>query len=443
MTGSSALRELIDATPWIDVHEHLVEERQRLRDGAYAFVEVFGEDCRIPGDWSALLVGSYGLDDLVTAGLPPSAAAAVCGDDLAPLEKWDAVEPYMAAARLVGSIRALDLTTERLFGVRLRRETCEEIDRRCRELRRPGYYRDVLRGVANVERCQVNSLDVDPFCETESPDLLDQDISIAGLVRGRAVRTEQESGVEVGTLDDYLDVIEWVFDRYAARAVAVKCFWAYFRRLAVGHVDAPPRRAFGRLRRDAADARERRAVEDFLFRRCVDLATRAGLPVKLHLGSLGRNGDPHLRHVFRCVADVTPLVQEHPRTTFVLMHMAWPQQEQLLALAKHQPNVVVDLSWVWTAAPRSACDFVERFLTAVPATKLLCFGADYLTVETVVGHAELARRGLQRALEGLVADGWLAHDDALALVPLLMRGNAERILPAPHRRLAPDAVRTP
>ena len=42
------MTELIDATPWIDVHEHLVEERHRLRDGAYEFVEVFGEDACIP-----------------------------------------------------------------------------------------------------------------------------------------------------------------------------------------------------------------------------------------------------------------------------------------------------------------------------------------------------------------------------------------------------------
>jgi predicted TIM-barrel fold metal-dependent hydrolase len=115
------------------------------------------------------------------------------------------------------------------------------------------------------------------------------------------------------------------------------------------------------------------------------------------------------------------------------MHMAWPQQEQLLALAKHQPNVVCEMSWAWTAAPRSAADFLERFLTTVPATKLLGFGADYQTVENVVGHAELARRGLERALRRLIDDGWMTVDDALRLVPLIMRENAERILPSPTR----------
>jgi hypothetical protein len=432
MTATSgALSELIDSTPWIDVHEHLVEERHRLGDGGYEFVEVFGEHARIPAGWAALVVGGYAIDDLVSAGLPAAATEAFTGDELGPLERWDLVAPYLEAARLTGYMRAVDVSAEKLFGVRLSRGTCEQIDSACRALRRPGYYRHVLNDVANVERCQVNSLEADPFCETELPDLLDQDISVAGLVRGRHPREEAVSGIDIRTLDDYTEMIESVFERHAGRAVAVKCFWAYFRSLAVGPADGPPRREFERLRRGGEDAADRRRVEDFLFRRCVELATAAGLPVKMHLGSLARNRDPHLRDIYSCVADMTGLVQEYPNTTWVLMHMAWPQQEQLLALAKHQPNVLVETSWAWTSAPRSTCEFVQRFLTSVPATKLMCFGADYLTVENVVGHAELARRGLQRALEGLVEARWLTMDDALGLVPLLMRGNAERALPSP------------
>jgi uncharacterized protein len=227
-------------------------------------------------------------------------------------------------------------------------------------------------------------------------------------------------------------VIEWAFERYAEKAVAVKCAWAYERPLAVAAPSKPPRREFERLRSGAATLAERRRVEDFLLQRCVNLATDAGLPVKLHLGYLAGVGNPSLGHIFTDVGDVLPFVQANPTTTFVLMHMAWPQQEQLLALAKHQPNIVVDLCWSWIASPRSAQDFLERALTTVPATKLLCFGGDYQAVEQVVGHAEIARRGLQGTLEALVACGWLSEDEASDLVPSLMHGNAEKIFPA-HR----------
>ena len=196
MSRSSPLAEAIDATPWIDVHEHLVDERHRLGEAGYEFVEVFGERTRIPGDWSALLTGGYAIDDLVSAGLPPDGRAS---PPTGPSRSRSGRSSSPTSGRR-GTPAPCGCRPdhERLFGLRLARDTCEEIDERCRELRRPGYYRDVLHDVANVERCQVNSLDVDPFCETEMPELFDQDISIAGLVRGAHPRAEGLSGIEVG-----------------------------------------------------------------------------------------------------------------------------------------------------------------------------------------------------------------------------------------------------
>jgi hypothetical protein len=427
--SSTELAEIIAAIAWIDTHEHLVEERHRVRDDGHSFIDAIdGSAVCIPADWTSL-IAHYGVDDLVSAGLPATAAAAVLGADLDPLEKWRLAEPYFEATRATGYLRAVDLSTERLFGLRLSRRTCEAIDDRARALRQEGYYAHILRDVANIERCQVNSLEASPFCVTQSPELLDQDFSLLPLVFGLDHRSERMSGIQVGGLDDYVDVIEWCFERFAHMAVAVKCQWAYFRPLAIAPVDAPPRRAFAHLRRGEATLSERRQVEDFLFDRCVRLATDRGLPVKLHLGSFAGNSQPRLGDLASHVRDVTPLVQAYPWTQFVLMHMAWPHQHELLALAKHCPNVVVDLCWAWVVAPLATREFVRLFLTSVPATKLLCFGGDYLTVETVVGHAELARRGLQAALESLIVDGWLTTDEALALVPQLMRGNAERLFP--------------
>ena len=64
---------------------------------------------------------------------------------------------------------------------------------------------------------------------------------------------------------------------------------------------------------------------------------------------------------------------------------------------------------------------------AAPASKVLCFGGDYIPVENIVGHAALARQELGRALEELVAEGYLDQTAARDLVPDLMHGNAERV----------------
>lgn len=364
------LRDLIDETSWIYTHEHLVEEHHRIGAASYSFPEVTGKQAIIPAGWAALVV-DYAMSDLLVAGLSLDGMRRLLSSELSPLEKWDAVEACFEAARCTGYLRAVDLSTERLFGMRLSRDTCEEIDSRLRALCVEGWYAHVLKDVANIACCQVNSLERDPFCETRSPDLLSQDLAIAALCSGRHEAAEAASGIEVGSLEGYLGVLDWCFARYAPKAVAVKCLWAYQRPLAVQAIETPPAREFERLRAGCAELADRRRVEDFLFQRCVDLATDAGLAVKMHLGYLDGISHPPFRHVFDDVRDMTPIVQANPQTTFVLMHAAWPGQEQLLALAKHHPNVVLDLCWSWILAPLATRELLESALTTIPATKLM------------------------------------------------------------------------
>jgi uncharacterized protein len=424
------LGELIDRTPWADTHEHLVPEARRLQAEPYRWSKPQGiADWTIPTDWVALL-SLYGIDDLVTAGMDPADARAIVEDEeRSPIETWELAEPAIARARSTGYLRAVDLTTERLVGSRLSRSTVAEIDQRLRALRVPGYYESVLREAANVESVQVHALDADPF-EPDPTGLLRHDLAITQLLTGRHDRLESQSGIAIGRIDDYLDLLEHAFQSLGPQAVAVKCDWAYARPLAAQPVDSPPRRAFERLRRGECDAGERRQVEDFLFARCMDLAAEHRLPVKLHLGYLAGTARPQFRWVFDHARAIVDIVQRHRRTQFVLMHIAWPEQERLLAVAKHHPNVFVDLCWAWILAPRSTQEFVARFLTTVPSNKLLCFGGDYVVVENIVGHAEIARRGLQAALETLVASDWLTPAQAASLVDPLMRANANQLFTA-------------
>lgn len=172
---------------------------------------------------------------------------------------------------------------------------------------------------------------------------------------------------------------------------------------------------------------ERREVEDAAFVRCVQLATQYRLPIKLHVGYLAGTRNPRASNLAGHIDAFTSLAQRYPDCRFVLMHMGWPDQEAAIAVAKHMPNVVVDLCWSWIVSPVSTTEFVSRFLKAAPASKLMCFGGDYVAVEPIVGHAEMARRGLALSLEKLINDEWLTHAEALELVPRLMHGNAASI----------------
>ena len=281
---------------------------------------------------------------------------------------------------------------------------------------------------AGVESCQVNSLEA-TYCETEQPDLLMQDLSLVAYTTaldmpgiGRA------TGSTPRTLDEMEAAQDWFFDRYAAHAVAVKSQAAYGRRLDYADVR---RDAAGPLfdrfaRGEQLAPSDRKALEDYLMRRAIGLATRRRLPVKLHCGYYAGHGRMPLERVRQNAGDLCPLLADFPDTTFVLMHIGYPYQDEYVALAKHYPNAHVDLCWAWIINPAATARFVAEFLVAAPASKLFTFGGDYANVEPVVGHAQIARQGLAQALEQLVETGWLSPEEALDLVEPLMRGNARR-----------------
>jgi len=291
---------------------------------------------------------------------------------------------------------------------------------------RKGYYAHVLHDVAGVESCQVNSLDR-TFRVTEYPDLLFQDISTLPLGSELNLDTlRRETGLPIHSLDDCYQAVDWYFESYGQQAVATKNQSAYMRRLNYANVPAEEAAPIIERLAEGQDitATERTAVCDHLWRYSVTKSTAFGLPVKLHTGYFAGTGRMPLDQVSMNLKDLCPILQDFPTTKFVLMHITYPYQDELIALAKQYANVYVDLCWAWIVNPAATMRFVKEFLMAVPANKIFTFGGDYTAVENVVGHAAIARHGLAQALSELVDEGWMDEQEALALVEPLMRGNA-------------------
>ena len=141
-----------------------------------------------------------------------------------------------------------------------------------------------------------------------------------------------------------------------------------------------------------------------------------------------------LARVGQNLHDLCPILQDFPTTRFVLMHITYPYQDQLIALAKHYTNVYVDMCWAWIINPAASVRFLKEYLMAAPSSKIFTFGGDYITVETVYGHSQIARPGIAQALSELVEEGWLTETDALALVEPLMCGNAREVFRLEEKR---------
>jgi predicted TIM-barrel fold metal-dependent hydrolase len=407
------------STSFIDTHEHLCDEQDRLPGGTFSK----------PDDWTVVLSGYLG-SDLLSAGMPGEQHGRFYAPGLSAVEKWRLLEPFWPAVKYTGYGQAARISLRQLYGVEdLSAETVEQVHAAYQQLRQPGFYRQVLCEQSGIESCQVNYLR-SPFLESRMPTLMMQDLSIVGMFAGPDLATfGPPTGITVGALSDWHQVIDWWFSKYGRFAVAVKSQDAYRREIDYRHV--PAEAAAEAFRKKAqgepVGPDDQKELEDHLFWYAVQKATENQLPVKLHTGYYaGQNGMP-LSRLIHNAGSACELCRSAPETSFVFMHICYPYYEELLAVAKHWTNACVDMCWSWIINPVAAKDFLKKFLVTAPANKILTFGGDYLYVEQVVGHAAIARQGIALALSELVEEGWLSLDNALELVDPIMHGNARRI----------------
>ncbi len=428
------LKKVFD-TPFIDTHEHLLEEKSRLA-GNFGF-------WKKADDWSLLL--SHYLDsDLLTSGMPQSTYDRFFSSQMDPLDKWTLLEPYWPAVKNTGYGQAVRITLRELYGVpELSGAAVKKIQMEYQRMRRPGFYRQILCELGKIESCQVNCLS-QPFGESNMPALLMQDLSIVGMFDGPDLSTfGKPSGIEARSLEDWHRVIDWWFQKYAHYAVAVKSQNAYSRD--IDYEQVPAERVQGLFKKQSEGekltAAERKDLEDHLFWHAVKKATENHLPVKLHTGYYAGQNNMPLGRLLHNAGSATDLCRRAPDARFVFMHICYPYYEEMIAVAKQYANACLDMCWSWIINPVAAKDFLKKYLVTAPANKLLTFGGDYIPVEPVLGHATIARRGIALALTELIQEGWLSTNDAMELVDPLMHENARRIFNLGEKKRILESVK--
>jgi len=414
--------EKVFATPLIDTHEHLIEEKGRLAGTSHA---------RVASDDFSILFSHYLNSDMFTAGMGKKDIDSFVSSKVDPIGKWRLLKPYWPAIKNTGYGQAVSITIKELYNVEeLSDKTIKKVQAGYEKTRRKGFYKHILCDLANIESCQVNSLEGKPFMESAMPTLLMQDLSILGMLAGPDFKQVGEpTGIKVSSLDDWHKVIDWWFNKYSRYAVAVKSQHAYSRD--INHEKVPAEKAESifkkKLDKESLSGQEQKALEDHLFWYAVEKATEHNLPVKLHTGYYAGHSRMPLSRLINNPASASDLCLAAPDTRFVFMHICYPYYEPMIALAKQYANAYIDMCWSWIINPVAAKDFLKKYLVTAPANKILTFGADYIPVEPVLGHAVIARRGIALAVTELVEDGWLSLEAALEIIDPIMHQNARKI----------------
>jgi predicted TIM-barrel fold metal-dependent hydrolase len=420
---TETLRDRVHRTLLIDTHEHLTNESARLGAGS-----IIDRKCT---DWT-LLFGHYLDSHMLSAGMPLDAYKRFFTAGMDPKDKWRLLEPVWPFIRNTGYAKAVRIAIRELYGVEdLSVSTADRLHEAYERLKKPGFYRFVLREKAGIDACLVQRW---PVFDSEIPDLLKSELSVSELIANPGGSSfSAPAGIDPKDLAGWHRVIDWWFLKYGRKAVAVKVSSAYERRLDFERV--PPEKAeavYSRTqRKDPVSPAERKLLEDHLFWYAVDKAIEYQLPVKMHTGYHaqwdGKTRNMPLREVRDNPSDICAICDRAPDANFVFYHIGYPYYEEMLTVAMQYPNAYLDMCWAWSLSPLAARDFLKKALLCVPANKIFGFGGDSIVAEIVPGHAAIARDGITRVLSELVDERYISLDEALGIVDLILVKNAKKL----------------
>jgi hypothetical protein len=404
----------IQETALVDTHEHLRKEPDWVDEGPDILQDLFG---------------NYVPADLHTAGASPAAMKRLMdASDADVAGRFEGIREAWEATQFTGYGEAVRLIARHVYGIDvLTADAITSAQERIHALRRPGERLRLLRDTANLDHVQTDDFQWACLPDDSGPAFFLYDLSWAGFCNGQ-IDLEQmhaETNVEVTGLETLKQAMEGIFSKYADCAIAVKAQHAYSRTLNWRERDdSEAAGALERILREPdEDVPEQTplCLGDWCWARGVELSIAHNLPFKIHTGYYAGNDRMPVSRI--AAGNMCALFARYPDARFVLMHIAYPYNDELVALAKHYRNIWVDLCWAWSIDPYSSRDFLRRFLHAVPANKLFAFGGDTGWPTGALAYSIQARNEIRRGLEAEVAEGYLSEKQAMDVATRIMRDN--------------------
>ncbi len=407
------LAHFIATTPLCDTHEHLRDEAAYVETGP---------------DVLAYLFENYVTADLVVAGASTTDVARLVDAANPDLHaRFAPIQPAWEAVRHTGYGQAVQLIARDLFDMDdITVEAIEKASAQNQRLRQPGQRLQLLQEKANLDHVQIDNFRPVVEVDTSGADFFLYDLNLQDFCSGRPNldTVARHSDIEVHDLASLRRALETLFARAAPLAVAVKSQHAYNRTLFwQERSDADAARALSAYLQNSAQFSEadRLCLGDWAWARITELCIEHDLPFKIHTGYYA--GHSRMPVDFIRSGNLCGLLARYLDARFVLMHIAYPYSDELIAIAKHYPNVYIDLCWAWSINPYAAAEFVRRYIHAVPANKLFIFGGDTSWPGAAVAYAKQARQWVTRALQAEVNEDLLSEAEAIALAERFMRTN--------------------
>ena len=401
----------------VDTHEHFPPESARKGSAI---------------DFFTLVIG-YLQADMVSSGMTTGQLNFILDPKNTPEDRWNQFYPYWQNAKYTGYGLCLRETIRGLFGVNeLNPGTFRIVDRLMREsVKNDNWYRHVLKEKAGIDVSIVDPLGVNSLPDVQYPSeffVKVRRFDHFTVINARTISSiGKQYGVAIRSLDGLLTALDTAFSQavFKERIVGIKSGLAYSRKIHYEDVPEQEARILFEKVKDTLyrpSAAESTKLADFMFHQIVARAEKYNLPIQIHTGILSRNF--HANPIENTNAiHLSNLFLKYRKARFVIFHGSFPYMEELTYLAKHYPNVYIDMCWMYIISPQESRKFLREWLQTVPVNKIMAFGGD-ATVEWTYGHSVMARQAVTEVLSRMFEEGYLSEEEAISVARKILRENA-------------------
>lgn len=158
-------------------------------------------------------------------------------------------------------------------------------------------------------------------------------------------------------------------------------------------------------------------VQNYILRRILEEANIRSLPYQIHTGmTILTQSNP---------GQLESMIKQYPDISFVILH-AYPFISEATYLARTNPNVWVDTSWLVLQSPEILQIALKEYIGMVPADRIFS-SIDSISLEEYAGGIALTRTILIDVLTEKVESGFLDLDQALYISESVLGGNCKRL----------------
>jgi hypothetical protein len=428
----TALIEELEAVPIIDSHDHTMAQEPAMKlskRSSYLYDVLLMQNNRslltyLPDEAWRMAQFDFGE------------AYGIKGNEGGPADRaaeWRKLQPVLGYIRNDNQQRTFMMACRKLFDLSFDRietesQWIELSEKYSQANRRQDWYHQAIKEVGNIDLILNVSFATPEVDRTFFRSVMNMTDFLRGFDESYLRKIEAKYGLTVKSFDDYLDLLEHVFQKItAAGTVALKDNSGYFRDLTYRDVTKKSAaKAFEPISH-LGWANKSIAGEDienftnFMMNELAGKCAAYGIPFQIHTGPPGNpaNCNP---------AKLQELFESNPETTFVILHGAGVNVAEIASFLKFYSNIYIDLAWHLNGypGPSGLKRVLYELFEYVPYHKF-CWGADCGAAEESVGIYMQAREVLAEVLARKVDEGWEDLDTAKMIGRAILRGNAIRL----------------